>query len=59
MHQYLVPVRSRRDNSFAFMMIIEADSQEEAFNQANHHLEQHLVIDDHQPFKVYDIVSKN
>lgn len=56
--QYLVPVRCRSDGSFAFMMIIEATSQEEAFNQAHYHLEQNLFIDDHHPFKVYDIVSK-
>lgn len=56
--QYLVPVRCRSDGSFAFMMIIEAASQEEAFNQAYYHLEQNLFIDDQQPFRVYDIVSK-
>ncbi|WP_284444061.1 hypothetical protein [Streptococcus parasanguinis] len=40
------------------MMIIEAASQEDAFNQPHYHLEQNLFIDDHHPFKVYEIVSK-
>lgn len=38
LHQYLGLVRSRQDNHFAFMMIIEVDRQEEGFSQANHHL---------------------
>lgn len=60
MHQYLVPIKSKQDNSFAFMLIIEAESQHGAKVIASYiyhnDLQDHLYIDYSKDFKEYQVV---
>lgn len=58
MKQYLVPVRQRRDKSFAFMIILEAPNHSQtlmkAMDMEQEDLSDDLYVDTEHPFKEYD-----
>lgn len=60
MKQYLVPVRYKENTQFAFMLIIEAESQHGAKVIASYiyhnDLQDHLYIDYSKDFKEYQVV---
>lgn len=57
MKQYLVPVRQRKDDNFAFMIILEANNQSQALMKAmdmeQDDLSDDLYVDVNHPFKEY------